>query len=241
MRIKSMMGIIALISFFMSISNTAFAQRQTPRNQEISLSTGCLVPFDKDFSGDITFNVLYHKYFFNGLGIRTGLQYTPTTAKLDNTFGVPLAVSYRWNKRGDLMEDGFRNAKISGETGGSLKNDLFNFLLGLNRGTEFHLGLTPGYVAASKSGLHASTDGQIKTERYTENGSPFFLSLDGGIAFHYPIGRVSLNLNPAIHYVLTDTYKVHTVTTDMVSGQSQATDRYIRWLFSICGGISFFF
>ena len=236
-----MMGIIALISFFMSISNTAFAQRQTPRNQEISLSTGCLVPFDKDFSGDITFNVLYHKYFFNGLGIRTGLQYTPTTAKLDNTFGVPLAVSYRWNKRGDLMEDGFRNAKISGETGGSLKNGLFNFLLGLNRGTEFHLGLTPGYVAASKSGLHASTDGQIKTERYTENGSPFFLSLAGGIAFHSPIGRVSLNLNPAIHYVLTDTYKVHTVTTDMVSGQSQATDRYIRWLFSICGGISFFF
>lgn len=241
MRIKSMMGIIALISFFMSISNTAFAQRQTPRNQEISLSTGCLVPFDKDFSGDITFNVLYHKYFFNGLGIRTGLQYTPTTAKLDNTFGVPLAVSYRWNKKGDLMEDGFRNARTSRETGGYLKNGLVNFLLGLNRGTEFHLGLTPGYVAASKSGLHASTDGQIKTERYTENGSPFFLSLDGGIAFHYPIGRVSLNLNPAFHYVLTDTYKVRTVTTDMLSGQAETKDRYVRWLFGISGGISFSF
>ena len=241
MRIKSMMGIIALISFFMSISNTAFAQRQNPRNQEISLSTGCLVPFDKDFSGDITFNVLYHKYFFNGLGIRTGLQYTPTTAKLDNTFGVPLAVSYRWNKKGDLLEDGFRSARTSRETGGDLKNGLVNFLLGLNRGTEFHLGLTPGYAAASKSGLKAWTDGQIKTEQYTENGSPLFLSLDGGMAFHYHIGRVSLNLNPAIHYVLTDTYKVHTVTTDMVSGQSQAADRYVRWLFSVCGGLCILF
>ena len=114
-------------------------------------------------------------------------------------------------------------------------------MLGLNRGTEFHLGFTPGYVAASKSGLKAWTDGQIKTEQYTENGSPFFLSLDGGMAFHYPIGRVSLNLNPAIHYVLTDTYKVHTVTTDMLSGQSQSNDRYVRWLFSVCGGISFSF
>ena len=184
---------------------------------------------------------MYNRYFSNGLGIRTGLQYTPTIAKLDHTFGVPLAVSYRWNKKGDLMEDGFRNAKKSGETGGSLKNGLFNFLLGLNRGTEFHLGLTPGYVAASKSGLKVSTDRQIKTERYTENGSPFFLSLDGGMAFHYPIGRVSLNINPAFHYVLTDTYKVHTVTTDMISGQSQAADRYVRWLFSVCGGLSFSF
>ena len=241
MRIKSMMGIIALITCFTSISNTAYAQRQKPLNQEITLSTGYLEPFDKDFSGDITFNILYNRYFSNGLGIRTGLQYTPTIAKLDHTFGVPLAVSYRWNKRGDLMEDGFRNAKKSGETGGSLKNGLFNFLLGLNRGTEFHLGLTPGYVAASKSGLKVSTDPQIKTERYTENGSPFFLSLDGGMAFHYPIGRVSLNINPAFHYVLTDTYKVHTVTTDMISGQSQAADRYVRWLFSVCGGLSFSF
>ena len=236
-----MMGIIALMTIFTGISHTAYAQRQKPLNQEITLSTGYLEPFDKDFSGDITFNILYNRYFSNGLGIRTGLQYTPTIAKLDHTFGVPLAVSYRWNKKGDLMEDGFRNAKKSGETGGSLKNGLFNFLLGLNRGTEFHLGLTPGYVAASKSGLKVSTDPQIKTERYTENGSPFFLSLDGGMAFHYPIGRVSLNINPAFHYVLTDTYKVHTVTTDMISGQSQAADRYVRWLFSVCGGLSFSF
>lgn len=241
MRIKSLLGIVALTAFFTGHSFTAHAQRQNPLNQEITFSTGCMVPFDRDFSGDITFNILYHRYFSNGLGLRTGLQYTPTIAKLDHTFGVPLAVSYRWNKRGDLMEDGFRNAKISGETGGSLKNGLFNFLLGLNRGTEFHLGLTPGYVAASKSGLKVSTDPKVKTERYTENGSPFFLSLDGGIAFHYPIGRVSLNLNPAFHYVLTDTYKVRTVTTDMVSGQAETRDRYVRWLFGISGGISFSF
>ena len=236
-----MMGIIALMTIFTGISHTAYAQRQNPLNQEITFSTGYLDPFDKEFSGDITFNILYHKYFFNGLGLRTGLQYTPTIAKLDHTFGVPLAVSYRWNNKGDLMENGFRSAKTSRETGGNIKDGLFNFLLGLNRGTEFHLGFTPGYVAASKSGLKAWTDGQIKTEQYTENGSPFFLSLDGGMAFHYPIGRVSLNLNPAIHYVLTDTYKVHTVTTDMLSGQSQSNDRYVRWLFSVCGGISFSF
>ena len=236
-----MMGIIALMTIFTGISHTAYAQRQNPLNQEITFSTGYLDPFDKEFSGDITFNILYHKYFFNGLGLRTGLQYTPTIAKLDHTFGVPLAVSYRWNNKGDLMENGFRSAKTSRETGGNIKDGLFNFLLGLNRGTEFHLGFTPGHVAASKSGLKAWTDGQIKTEQYTENGSPFFLSLDGGMAFHYPIGRVSLNLNPAIHYVLTDTYKVHTVTTDMLSGQSQANDRYVRWLFSVCGGISFSF
>ena len=236
-----MMGIIALMTIFTSISNTAYAQRQNPLNQEITFSTGYLEPFDKGFSGDITFNVLYHRYFSNGLGLRTGLQYTPTIAKLDHTFGVPLAVAYRWNKKGDLMEDGFRNAKKSGETGGGLRDGFSNFLLGLNRGTEFHIGLTPGYVVASKSGLKASTDGQIMTERFTENGSPFFLSLDGGMAFHYPIGRVSLNLNPAFHYVLTDTYKVHTVTTDTLSGQTQTSDRYVRWLFSVCGGISFSF
>ena len=241
MRITSVMGTIALISFFVSISNTANAQRQIPRNQEITFSTGYLEPFDKDFSGDITFNILYHKYFSNGLGIRTGVGYTPTIAKLDHTFGVPLAVTYRWNNKGDLMEGGLRSARQSRQTGGGLKQGIASFLMGLNRGTEFHLGLTPGYVAASKSGLKVSTDRQIKTERITENGSPFFLSLDGGMAFHYPIGRVSLNINPAFHYVLTDTYKVHTVTTDMLSGQIQANDRYVRWLFSVCGGLSFSF
>lgn len=241
MRSISMIGIIALATALMGISNTANAQTQSPRNKEISFSAGYLDPFDKDFSGDVSFNVLYHRYYLNGLGVQTGLQYTPTIAKLDHTFGIPVAVTYRLFKKGDLVEDGLRNAKQSRQAGGSIKNGLFNYLLGMNSETEFHVGLTPGYVAASQSGLRVSTDRQIKTERITENGSPFFLSLDGGMAFHYPIGRVSLNLNPAFHYVLTDTYKVHTVTTDMLSGQTQANDRYVRWLFSVCGGLSFSF
>ena len=61
------------------------------------------------------------------------------------------------------------------------------------------------------------------------------------MVYSYPIGRVSLNLNPAFHYVLTDTYKVHTVTTDLIDGTTDSKDRVIRWLFSICGGLSFAF
>ena len=190
--------------------------------------TGVMVPMDKDFGGDVTFGLIYEKFYINGLGIRTGLQYTPYTAKLDHTFGVPLAVAYRWSKKGNWAE------RASGRT-------LTNILLSLNKGTEIYAGITPGYVAAKKSGLHVSTDSNFKTERYTENGSPLFLSLDAGMVYSYPIGRVRLNLNPAFHYVLTDTYKVHTVTTELIDGTTDTKDRVIRWLFSICGGLSFAF
>ena len=201
-----------------------------------------MVPIDKDFGGDVTFGLTFEKFYINGLGIRTGLQYTPYLAKLDHSFGVPVALAYRWIKRNDnWAEDGFRAARISAETGGSKGNALASFLLNLNRGTEFYAGITPGYVAAKKSGLHEWTDRQFKTVRYTENGSPLFLSLDAGMALNYPIGRVNLNLNPAFHYVLTNTYRVYTVTTDTIDGSTAAKDRYIRWLFSICGGISFAF
>ena len=204
------------------------AQERKGYNREVGFRTGVMVPMNKDFSGDVTFGLTYEKFYINGLGVRTGLQYTPFTAKLDHTFGVPVALAYRWSKKGNWAE------RASGST-------LSNILLSLNKGTEIYAGITPGYVAAKKSGLHVSTDEHFKTERYTENGSPLFLSLDAGMSYSYPIGRVSLNLNPAFHYVLTDTYKVHTVKTDLVDGSTTAKDRCIRWLFSICGGISFAF
>ena len=218
------------------------AQNTNRSGREVGIMAGVMVPMDKDFGGDVTFGLTYEKFYINGLGIRTGLQYTPYTAKLDHTFGVPLAVAYRWSKKdGYWAEDGFRGARRSIEAGGGSGHVLANFLLNLNKGTVFYAGITPGYVAAKKSGLHAWTDRQFKTERYTENGSPLFLSLDVGMAFNYPVGRVSLNLNPAFHYVLTDTYKVHTVTTDLIDGTMDSKDRVIRWLFSICGGLSFAF
>lgn len=218
------------------------AQNSKRYDREAGFTAGVMVPMDKDFGGEVTFGLTYEKFYINGLGIRTGLQYTPYTAKLDHTFGVPIALAYRWSKKNDTWyEDGFRAARISAETGGSKGNALGSFLLNLNRGTEFYAGITPGYVVAKESGLHEWSDRRFKTERYTENGSPLFLSLDAGMALNYPIGRVSLNLNPAIHYVLTNTYKVHTVTTDLIDGSTSAKDRYIRWLFSICGGISFAF
>ena len=209
-------------------SSQIYAQDRNGFHREAGFMAGVMVPMDKDFSGDVTFGLTYEKFFMNGLGIRTGLQYTPYTAKLDHTFGVPLALAYRWSKDGNWAE------RASGST-------LANILLSMNKGTEIYAGITPGYVAAKKSGLHVSTDGNFKTERYTENGSPLFLSLDAGMSYSYPIGRVSLNVNPAFHYVLTDTYRVHTVTTDLIDGTTGSKDRNLRWLFSICGGISIAF
>jgi len=218
------------------------AQDKKRFDREAGFLAGVMVPVDKDFGGEVTFELTYEKFYINGLGIRTGFQYTPYLAKLDHSFGVPVALAYRWCKRNDTWyEDGFRAARISAETGGSKGNALASFLLNLNRGTEFYAGITPGYVVAKKSGLHESTGRPLKTVRYTENGSPLFLSLDAGMALNYPIGRVCLTLNPAFHYVLTNTYRVHTVTTDTIDGSTVAKDRYIRWLFSICGGISFAF
>ena len=238
---KTTRYIIALLLLTVSAIQIQ-AQDKFRFDREVGLTAGVMVPADKDFGGEVTFGLTYEKFYINGLGIRTGLQYTPYTVKLDHTFGVPVALAYRWGKRNDVWyEDGFRAARISRETGGSKGNALASFLLNLNRGTEFYAGVTPGYVASRKSGLHEWTDRQIKTERYTENGSPLLFSLDAGAVLNYPIGRVSLNLNPAFHYVLTNTYKIHTVTTDLIDGSTTAKDRYIRWLFSVCGGISFAF
>ena len=224
MKVKHL--IISVLLF--AASSQIYAQDRNGFNREAGFMAGVMVPMDGDFSGDVTFGLTYEQFFINGLGFRTGLQYTPYTAKLDHTFGVPLALAYRWSKEGNWAE------RASGST-------LANILLSMNKGTEIYAGITPGYVAAKKSGLHVSTDGNIKTERYTENGSPLFLSLDAGMSYSYPIGRVSLNVNPAFHYVLTDTYRVHTVTTDLIDGTTSTKDRNLRWLFSICGGISIAF
>ena len=230
---------LVVMIFLCTVAAGAFAQNKEYPMKDAGIVVGAMIPLDKEFSGDFTFGVTYGQFSSSGFGFRTGLQYTPTIAKLDYTVGVPLALAYRITRRDNYSryQSAAIGSKASIETGGGLKAVLGSFLLNLNQITEFNIGVTPGYVCDETGSIHVSESGQISKERYTVNGSPFCMSLDAGMSLCYLMGKVGFKLMPAFHYVLTDTYQVHNRTIETLSGQTKDQERYVRTLFSISGAL----
>ena len=64
-------------------------------NDEIIATFGVNVPMYKNMESDVVVGLHYGHYYPNGVGFRTGFQYIPTVVDIDNSFSVPLAVTYR--------------------------------------------------------------------------------------------------------------------------------------------------
>ena len=77
------------------MSLTAFAQVQ-----DISVLAGVNVPMYKGIESDAVVAVNYGRFYHKGLGFRVGLQWSPSVADIDNSFGIPVAFSYRTGIRG---------------------------------------------------------------------------------------------------------------------------------------------
>ena len=68
-------------------------------NDEIFATIGVNTPMYKNMESDVVVGLHYGHYYPNGVGFRTGFQYIPSVVDIDNSFGVPLAITFRTGSR----------------------------------------------------------------------------------------------------------------------------------------------
>ena len=217
-------------------------------NDEIIATVGVNVPMYKNMGGDVVIGLHYGHYYPNGVGFRTGFQYIPTVVDIDNSFSVPLAISYRTGSRSRSQK--ITSAAYSAaqtqifEGGNGLRYGIATFLMNLFDRLEFHAGLTPGYVAGKSRELYPSYHSGIDywNKTWTEKPSSFSLSADAGFDISFRIWRFDLKLMPAFHYNITNNYRYH--IQEGVRGSDEVlrtTVKPIKWFFTFNGGLAFRF
>ena len=227
---------------------TPLCAQKPLENDEVFVTVGANVPMYKNIDGDVVGGLHYGHYYPNGIGFRTGFQYSPTVVDIDNSFSVPLAFTYRTGSRSTSQKltsaaYGVARTQIS-DGDNALKYGVASFLMNLFDRLEFHAGLTPGYVAGKSRELypsyHSSMDYWKKT--WTEKPSSFALSIDAGLDVNFRIWRFDLKLMPAFHYNITNNYRYH--IQEGVKGSDEVirhTVKPIKWFFTFNGGLSFRF
>ena len=218
-------------------------------NDEIFATVGVHVPMYKNMESDMVIGLHYGHYYPNGVGYRAGFQYIPTVVEIDNSFSVPLAVTYRTGSR-------TASAKLNSAAHGiartqvydgdnALKYGLVTVLMNLFDRIEFHAGLTPGYVAGKSRDMYPSyhNSGMGYWEKtWTEKPSSLSLSADAGLNICFRIWRFDLKLMPAFHYNITDNYRYHIQEGVRGSdGVLVTTIKPIKWFFTFNGGLAFRF
>ena len=218
-------------------------------NDEIIATVGVNVPMYKNMESDVVVGLHYGHYYPNGVGFRAGFQYIPTIVEIDNSFSVPLAVTYRTGSRSRSTKLTAAAHGVAGtqvyEEEDILKYGLVNFLMNLFDRLEFHAGLTPGYVAGKSRDIYPSyhNSGMGYWEKtWTEKPSSFSLSADAGLDISFRIWRFDLKLMPAFHYNITNNYRYH--IQEGVRGSDEVirtTIKPIKWFFTFNGGLAFRF
>lgn len=225
------------------------------QTRDIGMQVGVNVPMSRKagIGSDILFGIGYGQFYKNGLGFRTGIQYSASVADINDAFGVPIAFAYKTRSRssGERFEagaSGARNAMVYrgsyGDGRDATRGFLGGFLLNLFSDTEFFAGITPGYVAGSSGSPFKASWGntwQYWEETYVEKKYAFSLTLDAGLSLNYSIWRFDLKLTPAIHYHLTDNFIFHSTVGETGVGVKTDSTTPLRWFFTLNGGIAFRF
>ena len=175
-------------------------------------------------------------------------KYIPSVVDIDNSFSVPMAITYRTGSRttsDKLTAAAYGIARIEVyDEDDALKDGIVTLLMNLFDRVEFHAGLTPGYVAGKSRDLYPSYHlGMGYWEKtWTEKPSSFSLSADAGLDVCFRIWRFDLKLMPTFHYNITNNYRYH--IQEGVRGSDEVlrhTVEPIKWFFTFSGGLSFRF
>ncbi len=237
---------ILMLAIFVTIPLCA---QKPPENDEIIATVGVNAPMYRNMESDVIVGLHYGHYYPNGVGFRTGFQYIPTVVEIDNSFSVPLAITYRTGSRS-------RTAKLTSAAYGAARTQDFHgesafkygfasFLMNLFDRLEFHAGLTPGYIAGKSREIYPSYhySGLGYWEKtWTEKPSSFSLSADAGFDISFRIWRFDPKLMPAFHYIITNNYRYHILKGVRGSDEVISTTiKPIKWFFTFNGGIAFRF
>lgn len=218
-----MRKILLLFSFIALSISSIKAQEKKEFNADLARNTlraeyGALIP--ANFDSNKSFGLLslsYTRRYSGRWGWRTGLQYAQLDAPVNQYVGLPFSAVYRfttssfdgrirkaWNdSMDDLTWNG--NGDVPDYEKDRMRNDVVsNWFSVLFRRTELYAGLTPGYLLGDIS-------------------HPFTCAADAGVTLSIPVGRFSLDVTPAAHYLFTKNVLP------------------VRWVFTVSGGLSFLF
>lgn len=204
-------------------------------------------------SPDAMFSLSYTRRFSGHWGWRTGFQYASEMASVQDHFGLPVAIVYRsgtydfdasmqYAARGTASQviwDGLHGRSAKDISSHALRN----FLCFLFRRAEGFAGLTPGYVFGEGTvGRMTTQYGEIREEGIRVD-SRFTLSADAGCTLSIPVWRFSLDLTPAVHYLVTNNFCEYHQQIDPEDGSPIGSPvlKPLRWQFSIDFGLSFLF
>lgn len=260
-KIQGVARAIALSICMIAGSVTAAAQTKAQIRANMRKDLGAFVgvcsPVRSDAEAGTMLGLTYGRFGYNGLGFRTGFQFTYDMADIDRSFGVPIAFTYRTGSRttSQRVADGVISAAGSlfeslwWDDDHPVQSAIMSFLVGLFSQMEFFVGVTPGYVAGSSQSEHVSHWGTSFQENWqrtwTEKTNSFAFTLDGGFCLNYRIGRIDLKVTPAAHYSLTKNYCWHeesgTYDTEGGAVTEHISTTPLRWFFSATGGLSYKF
>ena len=240
---------------FLSICATAQTTASSLPD-DLGFYVGANVPMYKGQESDVVLGITYGHFNSDGLGFRTGFQFTPSVTEIDNAFGIPVAFAYRTRSR-DSSRRLERGVEAAGATFGydvimgyskPLQGALAAFIANMFSNMELFAGITPGYISGNSSTPSSASwgPGYANTDRtWTERNGRFSLSLDAGTCFNYRIWRFDLKLSPAFHYNLTRNYIGHTESIRFNDGSDigaiTSSEQAFRWFFTFTGGLSFKF
>ena len=253
---RFILAILLLAGSIIAAAQEAFDPAES--RDEISFNIGLLTPMQRGVSGyttgsDLALQLDYRHFWRSGLGVRSGIVFSPDYQGFENTFGVPIALVWRTgstegrarvdrglNAAGSTVRDGRLPFGAYGD-GGSLARAGFGaFLLNLFSRAEFYAGLTPGWVPGAESIYRSNYGGEGGWEESgMQKPHSFSLTADAGVALTYRIWRFNLRLSPMVHYSLINNYRDYTAQYLPTYPRPLERTKDIRWHFSLQFGLGF--
>ena len=205
-----------LVITFLSLAVTSVLAHWNPEyaGNTVRAEYGALIPMETVSNRSYgLLSLSFSHRFSSHWGWRTGLQYAPVNTDVRDYLGVPFAVVYgniANSPRRSMREDTWDYQDRPDRFRSDVFSGFFSFFF---QRSEVFAGITPGYLF-----------GEIENR--------FSLSADAGVTLSIPVGRFSLDVTPAFHYLLTDNF-THSV------GQPEV--KPLHWQCSISGGLSYHF
>lgn len=151
---------------------------------------------------DLRLDLTYGYFTYKGIGFRTGATYTSEMLEIGKAVGIPVAFAWRtfqldrsystdpidydsYNPDYMLHQDYSDYVKEQMATG------LLRFITQIASNLEIDAGVTPGYIFGKRAGS-------------------FYMTGDLGVKTSWRIWRFNLSINPAMHYLLTDSINTGT-------------------------------
>jgi len=165
-------------------------------------------------------------FFYNNMGVRTGLTYITNMEGTDSYTSIPLMFAYRTKTNRDF----YLGSNID-----SFGDLLFQIILGLiPKQAEYNVGISLGYIEPNNNlSLVDYGDGYFFEEGYQVN-QRFTSSVDAGLRLTYRIYRFGVVLSPSVSYVFTDNFEYYS-ELGLNSGYTP------NWFMNLTFGISYRF